>query len=242
MSPYQGLYGKLPPLLIPYPQGTSKVATVDELLVERDVLLRRLKENLTIARHRMEMKANRKRREVEFEPGSKVFVKLQPYRQITLAKRLSNKLSKRYYGPFEVVERIGKVAYRLAQPETSQIHPVFHVSILKPYTGVDDVAITPLPEEEEEGQPLEQPLAIGGSRVVLRNGQVAQQVLVQWTGGSPEEATWEWVDEFRVAYPDYHLEDKVISEERENVTPVHERRKSRRNTNKPNWQKDYVMG
>ncbi|GKD67424.1 hypothetical protein Tco_1309532, partial [Tanacetum coccineum] len=75
----------------------------------------------------MEEKVNLKRREVEFNVGDKVLVKLQPYRQLTLARHLSHKLTKRYYGPYEILERIGKVAYRLALPVTSNIHPVFHV-------------------------------------------------------------------------------------------------------------------
>ncbi|GKB52453.1 hypothetical protein Tco_0903206 [Tanacetum coccineum] len=83
MNPYQALYGRVPPSIIPYPSGSSKVA------------------------------ANRIRHEVEFNVGDKVLVKLQPYGHVTLAKRLSNKLSNRYYGPFEVLERVGKVAYRL---------------------------------------------------------------------------------------------------------------------------------
>lgn len=58
MTPYQALYGKLPASVIPYPSGSSKVAAIDELLVERDALLRQLKHNLVATRHCMEMKAN----------------------------------------------------------------------------------------------------------------------------------------------------------------------------------------
>ncbi|GJZ87134.1 hypothetical protein Tco_0658744 [Tanacetum coccineum] len=135
MSPYQALYGRLPLSLIPYPPGASKVAGVDELLMEQNRVTRQLKQNLLAAKLRMEEKANRKRRDVEFKVGDKVFVKLQPYWQITLAKLLSNKLAKRFYRPYEIVERIGKVAYRLDLPVTSKIHSVFHVSILKLFTG-----------------------------------------------------------------------------------------------------------
>ncbi|GKC96466.1 ty3-gypsy retrotransposon protein [Tanacetum coccineum] len=100
--------------------------------------------------------------------GDMVLVKLQPYRQVTLAKRCSNKLAKIYYGPFEVLELIGRVAYRLALPESSKIHPIFHVSLLKffPGTGEEGV-VTKLPEEEYEGHPMEQPLVICDSRMVL---------------------------------------------------------------------------
>ncbi|GJZ37110.1 ty3-gypsy retrotransposon protein [Tanacetum coccineum] len=104
ITPYQALYGRVPTCIIPYPPGSSKVAAVDEVLVERDVLLRQLRENLFDARNRMEMQVNQSHCEVEFNVGDKVLVKLQSYRQITLAKLLSNKLSRRYYGPFEVLE------------------------------------------------------------------------------------------------------------------------------------------
>ncbi|GKA96287.1 ty3-gypsy retrotransposon protein [Tanacetum coccineum] len=172
MSLYQALYGRLPLSLLPYPLGSSKVATVEELLVERDELMRRLKQNLLDAKNRMEIKANRNRRDVEFNVGDKVLVKLQLYRQITISKRISYKLAKRFYVPYETVERIRKVAYQLALTSTSAIHPVFHVSILKLFTG-----------------------------------------------RSPEE----WLSDFQSAYPTYDLEDKVIVEEGENVTPMDSR-------------------
>lgn len=75
-------------------------------------------------------------------------MKLQPYRQIFfLAKQLSNKLSKRYYGPFVIQERIGKVAYRLELPKESKLHPVFHISLLKQYKGTLVSCESDLPEE-----------------------------------------------------------------------------------------------
>ncbi|GKE20188.1 ty3-gypsy retrotransposon protein [Tanacetum coccineum] len=227
-----------------YPPGSLKVASVDGLLVERDGLLRQLKESLLTAKHRMEVKANRKRRDIEFSVGDLVLVKLQPYRHVTLAKRLSNKLAKRYYGPYKVEARVGKVAYRLALPASSKIHPVFHVSILKTFVGSDSVEVAGLPEELQDGQPVEQPLTICDTRRVLRNGSPERQVLVQWIGGSPEEATWEWLSEFKAAYPTYNLEDKVVFEAGGNDTsPDGQRiRKSKRVSAAPAWQKDFVMG
>ncbi|GJW67410.1 ty3-gypsy retrotransposon protein [Tanacetum coccineum] len=241
MSPFQALYGLLPLSVIPYPPGSSKVAAVGELL--RDECLRQLKENLLAAKNRMETKANRGRREVEFNIGDKVLVKLQPYRQITLARRFSNKLSKRYYGPYKVEARVGKVSYRLTLPPSSKIHPVFHVSNFKPFLGNENEDAMGLPEDFQEGSPVEEPLANCDSRMVLRDGKSVRQVLVQWVGVSPEEATWEWLSEFQLAYPNYNLEDKVIFEDGGNVTQeVVEDERPKRVRKAPGWQTDFLMG
>ncbi|GJU30253.1 ty3-gypsy retrotransposon protein [Tanacetum coccineum] len=162
--PQQALYGRSPLTVVPYPPGSSKVAAVDDLMRERDGLLRQYQGKLVFGvKYRMECKANCKRRDVEFNVGDMVLVKLQPYRQITLAKRLSNKLAKRYYGPY------------------------------KAFVGDANEIVADFPEELHDGQPVEQPLAICGRRRVLQNGSPAEQILVQWVGGSPDEATWEWL-------------------------------------------------
>lgn len=81
MSLYQALFGKLPPSFIPYVLGSSKNATLDEILLEKDVLLKALKENLAMAKCCMELQANLKRRELKFTNIDLVLLKLQPYQQ-----------------------------------------------------------------------------------------------------------------------------------------------------------------
>lgn len=73
-------------------------------------------------------------------------MKLQSYRQKSLAPRPYEKLAAKFYGPFEVTQRIGQVAYRLQLPETSKIHPIFHISQLKRAIGPLPASAT-IPEQ-----------------------------------------------------------------------------------------------
>jgi hypothetical protein len=99
----------------------------------------------------MEAQANKKRKNCTFTPGDLVLLRLQPYRQQTVQRRTSQKLSKRFFGPFAVIRRIGAVAYELDLPASSRIHPVFHVSQLRAYHGSDPSShFSPIPPELED--------------------------------------------------------------------------------------------
>lgn len=73
-------------------------------------------------------------RDISYSIGDWVYVRLWLYRQTSLASTY-NKLSKRYFGSFQVIEQIGVMAYCLKLPESSKILPMFHMSLLKPHHG-----------------------------------------------------------------------------------------------------------
>ncbi|KAL9414329.1 hypothetical protein AB3S75_042744 [Citrus x aurantiifolia] len=87
MSPYQALFGRLPPTIPHYAKGSTSIQALKDILLERSTLLQSLKAILRQAQHRMAQKANAHRREAHFEVGDKVLVKLQPYQQTTIASR-----------------------------------------------------------------------------------------------------------------------------------------------------------
>ncbi|XP_038973404.1 uncharacterized protein LOC103699041 [Phoenix dactylifera] len=204
ITPFEAVYGTPPPHLLAYVPGTARVQAVEEYLQDRDTLLRDLRRNLCLAQERMTSHANQHRREVSFEVGDYVYLKLQPYRQTTVAFRGSLKLSPRFYGPFQVVKRVGPVAYKLDLPEGCQIHNVFHVSLLRKHLGSITPASSHLPPVAENSSILPQPESILARREIQKGKyRPKSEVLVKWVGASADDATWENEWRFFKSYPNF---------------------------------------
>lgn len=203
MTPFKALYGYDPPLPSFELVAQSKLNSVDQALKERQLLNRILQDNLSKAQNRMKLYADSRRSERTFEAREWVFLKLQPYRQSSVAVWKNLKLLAKFYGPYQIVRKMGKVAYELKLPQNSKIHPIFHVSQLKKKVGDKTfVAQDPL-FCTEEGQIRMEPLSILDRRMVKKGNRAATQVLVQWTNLSPEEATWEDYSFLKSQFPNF---------------------------------------
>lgn len=151
--------------------------------------------------------ADKSRRDVEYEVGQLVYVRLRPHRQLSVRDQSTSKLTKRYFRPFQILERIGNVAYRLKLPDGSRIHPVFHCSMLRPHHGPFELPTSSLPPHALDNQPILRPLVILDSRLDTSTTPPTRFVLVQWEGFAPKDSTWEKWDDLCHSH---HLEDNVI--------------------------------
>ena len=213
MAPHEALYGRRcrAPLCWDTVIDSGSVST--DIVDEANQKIRVIRQRLQTAQSRQKSYADRRRRELEFQVGDYVFLKVSPLKGVQRFGQ-KGKLSPRFIGPFEVIERIGVAAYRLRLPETmSQIHNVFHVSMLRkclsdPST-VTSVETLPIQEDLSfEETPVQ---ILDRKSKVLRNKTIPL-VKVLWRGQKYEEATWETETDMRSRYPYlFDSEDRIPS-------------------------------
>jgi hypothetical protein len=100
----------------------------------------------------MKLQADKRRSERQFEVGNWVYLRLQPYCQKSLTLCYNLKLSPRFLGPFQILIRVGLMAYKLALPPKACLHPVFHVSCLKKKLGQSISPLLSLPLVDAHGE------------------------------------------------------------------------------------------
>ncbi|GJT17875.1 putative reverse transcriptase domain-containing protein [Tanacetum coccineum] len=172
------------------------------------------------ARSRQKSYADKRRKPLEFEVGDRVLLKVSPWKGVVRFGK-KGKLAPRYVGPFEIVERVGPVAYRLKLPqELSCVHDTFHVSNLKKCLAEPDVQV-PLDEIEidENLRFVEEPIEIVERDVKKLKRRRIPLVKVRWNSRQGAEYTWEREDQFRKKYPNL-FPKSVLSSNFGGVTPI----------------------
>jgi len=117
-----------------------------------------------------------------------------------VAVRTSQKLAAKFFGPFHIITKVDLVAYRLQLPGEARIHPVFYVSQLKKH--VEDAPVqSTLPALNEVGEIVAVLVAILDRRPGKVGNKAEVFLLVQWSTGSREDATWELYSEMEKRFP-----------------------------------------
>jgi hypothetical protein len=201
MSPFEALYGRKCNTPVSWDNPTDRAVVGPELLKEMEDQMERIKQNLKAAQDRKKSYADRNKVFRDFKVGEHVFLKVKEKRS-SLRLGSCPKLAARYCGPFEILEKIGPVAYMLAFPASMRVHNVFHVSLLKKYVpDANHVIDWNVIQVEHEGDFRVEPVHILDQKVkVLRNKSIGM-VKVQWTCYGPEDATWEHEENMRAEYP-----------------------------------------
>ncbi|XP_070021591.1 uncharacterized protein [Nicotiana sylvestris] len=161
-----------------------------------------IRQRLLAAQSRQKSYADKRRKDLVFTIGDKVFLRVSPMQGVMrFGKR--GKLSPRFIGPYEILDRVGAMAYRLAlPPELSFIHPVFHVSMLRKCISNSYQAIeAPTILLDEKLSYEEETMAIVDRQVRKLRSKEIVFVKVLWRNHTVEEATWEIEDVMRVKYP-----------------------------------------
>jgi hypothetical protein len=131
MSPFQALYGRNCQTPLHWDQPSERQVFNPDILLEVVENIIMVRENLKTVQSRQRSYADTRRRDLSFEVGDYVYLKVSPIKGI---KRfgVKGKLAPRYIGPYQIQARRGEVAYQLSLPESlSVVHDVFHVSQLK---------------------------------------------------------------------------------------------------------------
>ncbi|XP_054824745.1 uncharacterized protein LOC129322449 [Prosopis cineraria] len=198
MAPFEALYGKKCRSLIGWFEvGDAKILGLD-FVQDTKEKVQVIKQRLLIAQSRQKSYADCYYRELEFMVGYKVFLKISLMKGIMRFGK-KGKLSLRYIGPFEILERVDAIAYRFAlPPKLVGIHPVFHISMLRKYLyDPSHVVETQKVQINEDLTYEEVPVAILERQIKkLRSKEIAS-MKVLWRNHSIKEATWEVESEMR---------------------------------------------
>ncbi|KAM0054415.1 putative nucleotidyltransferase, Ribonuclease H [Helianthus debilis subsp. tardiflorus] len=201
-APFEALYGRKCRSPLCWAEVGDSQITGPDIVVDATEKIAQIRQRMAAARDRQKAYADKRSKPLEFQVGDRVLLKVSPWKGVVrFGKR--GKLNPRYVGPFEITERIGKVAYRLNLPaELGAVHNVFHVSNLKKCLS-DETLIIPFKELtiDERLQFVEEPVEITDRDVKVLKHKRIPLVRVRWNSRRGPEYTWEREDQMKEKYP-----------------------------------------
>ncbi|KAI3819010.1 hypothetical protein L1987_12832 [Smallanthus sonchifolius] len=202
MAPFEALYGRKCRSPICWNEIGEAQITGPELIQETTDKIFLIRDNIRVARSRQKSYADKRRKPLEFQVGDMVLLKVSPWKGVVRFGK-KGKLAPRYVGPFKILERVGKVAYKLDLPsELINVHPTFHVSNLKKCLPDENLHI-PLDEVriDERMHFVEKPVEIMDREVKKLKRSRILIVKVRWESKRGPDFTWEREDQMKTKYP-----------------------------------------
>lgn len=202
MAPFEALYGRKCRSPICWEEENETTIVGPEMIGEMQEQVKLIQQRMKAAQDRQKSYADVRRKVMEFQVGDFVFLKVSPMKGI---KRfgIKGKLGQKYVGPYEILERIGEVAYKIALPPSlAGVHDVFHISQLRKYMGDPSHILT---ADEVIVEPnltiVNTPVRVLDQQIKkLRNKEIPQ-VKILWRNQNYEEETWEDEARMRADYP-----------------------------------------
>ncbi|GKC17320.1 putative nucleotidyltransferase, ribonuclease H [Tanacetum coccineum] len=203
-APFEMLYGRKCRAPICWDQVGERILEGPEMIEVTNEKVAVAREKLKEAQTRQKSYADRHRRALEFQPGEHVFLKVSPTRGVRRFG-IKGKLSPRFIGPFEILDRVGEVSYRLAlPPQLSHVHNVFHVSLLRGYKYHPLHVISyPFDQIREDLSYTEEPESILDRQDRVMRNKTIPFVKILWRNHPEREATWETEESIRTSYPHF---------------------------------------
>lgn len=202
MPPYEALYGRKCRSPLCWDEVGERKLLGPELVKETIESVEIIRKRLIAAQDRLKKYADQGRKDRELEVGEYAFLKVSPWKGIMRFGR-KGKLSPRFIGPFEILRKVGNVAYELALPPNLQhLHNIFHVSVLRPYKHDYRHVFDFEPIQLKEDLTYEEtPVEIIDQKVQVLRTKRIPSVKVTWKNHPPEEATWELEKSMREKHP-----------------------------------------
>jgi hypothetical protein len=152
MTPFGAFYSYDPLSFIEIGFGDSRAPMVQYWVQQSHDILRELKDHLQSAQNQQKVQANKHSVEHTFEVDDLVYLRLQPYRKVSIKRSRAKKLQPCFFGPYRINRKVGAIACELELPRGRRIHNVFHVSCLKRAIGQHIMPLEVMPPLDEEGQ------------------------------------------------------------------------------------------
>ncbi|XP_073119566.1 uncharacterized protein [Henckelia pumila] len=203
MAPYEALYGRPCRSPVLWTEIGERSEFGPKIVQQTAEVVAKIRDRMRTAQSRQKSYADHRRRDMEFSVGDHVFIRVAPLKGV-MRFRKKGKLAPRFVGPFEILDIVGTLAYRVSlPPNLAGVHNVFHVSMFRKYISNPSHVLNLEPLQLSRHMTYEErPARIMERQERRLRNKTIPMVKVKWLNHSDKEATWETDADIRTRYPE----------------------------------------